>query len=94
MGVPRLYKMLVERYPLIMRGAQEPPVPEFDNFYIDFNGKAKVEECVVVMVMVMVRYQSDFFHFISFSIALCQALFTPAPTMEQKHCKILLRFVC
>ncbi len=38
MGVPRLFKMLVERYPQIYRSTQDQPIPEFDNFYLDFNG--------------------------------------------------------
>ncbi|EDQ92599.1 uncharacterized protein MONBRDRAFT_13375 [Monosiga brevicollis MX1] len=38
MGVPRLFKLLVERYPAILRGTEEHPMPEFDNFYLDFNG--------------------------------------------------------
>jgi 5'-3' exonuclease len=39
MGVPRLFKVLCERYPLILRGASVAPVPEFDNLYVDFNGE-------------------------------------------------------
>eukprot|EP00729_Bicosta_minor_P004350 gene4350-1471_t len=38
MGVPRLFRLLVERYPLILRDADEFPTPDFDNLYLDFNG--------------------------------------------------------
>eukprot|EP00045_Choanoeca_perplexa_P011245 m.118141 g.118141 ORF g.118141 m.118141 type:complete len:1458 (-) comp15562_c0_seq1:189-4562(-) len=38
MGVPRLFRLLVERYPLILRSTEDHPMPEFDNFYLDFNG--------------------------------------------------------
>ena len=38
MGVPRLFRLLTERYPLIINSVTDLPVPEFDNFYIDFNG--------------------------------------------------------
>jgi 5'-3' exonuclease len=40
MGVPRLFRVLVERYPLILRNVNPNPSlnPSFDNFYVDFNG--------------------------------------------------------
>ncbi|KAH0789099.1 XRN 5'-3' exonuclease N-terminus family protein [Histomonas meleagridis] len=37
MGVPGLYRWLVQRYPLIRRKASDPCKPVFTHFYIDFN---------------------------------------------------------
>ena len=37
MGVPGLYRWLVQRYPLIRRNLSEMSRPKVDNFYIDFN---------------------------------------------------------
>ena len=39
MGVPRLFRLLVERYPLLLRDVAGNPVPAFDNLYLDFNGQ-------------------------------------------------------
>ena len=36
MGIRRLYRSLVERYPLIRRMFNDPSRPQFDSFYIDF----------------------------------------------------------
>ena len=38
MGVPRLFRLLVERYPNILRDVNPDAIPPFDNFYLDFNG--------------------------------------------------------
>eukprot|EP00127_Corallochytrium_limacisporum_P003611 Clim_evm94s150 gene=Clim_evmTU94s150 len=38
MGVPRLFRWLVERYPMILRDANQIPSPAFDCLYLDFNG--------------------------------------------------------
>ena len=38
MGVPRLFRMLVERYPLLLRDVNPSNQPVFDNLYLDFNG--------------------------------------------------------
>ena len=37
MGVPRLFRLLAERYPLILRDC-DVTSPEFDHLYLDFNG--------------------------------------------------------
>ena len=34
----RLFKLLVERYPLILRDADQFPKPQIHNLYLDFNG--------------------------------------------------------
>ncbi len=39
MGVPRLFRLLVERYPLLLRDAAKHTAPDFDNLYLDFNGE-------------------------------------------------------
>ena len=38
MGVPRLFRLLCERYPCILTEHATSSAPEFDNFYLDFNG--------------------------------------------------------
>ncbi|WFC96839.1 exonuclease II Exo2 [Malassezia brasiliensis] len=38
MGVPKYFKWLSERYPLIMQLVEENRIPEFDNLYLDMNG--------------------------------------------------------
>jgi 5'-3' exoribonuclease 1 len=38
MGVPRLFRLLAERFPLILRDCDAAMNPEFDNLYLDFNG--------------------------------------------------------
>ncbi len=38
MGVPRLFRLLAERYPLILRDCNVGS-PEFDHLYLDFNGR-------------------------------------------------------
>jgi 5'-3' exonuclease len=43
MGIPRLFRLLVERYPLILQNASDLPFPSFDNFYLDFNGEVQLK---------------------------------------------------
>lgn len=38
MGVPKYFRWLSERYPLIMQLVEENRIPEFDNLYLDMNG--------------------------------------------------------
>ncbi len=49
MGIPKLFRWISERYPLLLRPADKFPPPQFgtlennilialDNFYLDFNG--------------------------------------------------------
>lgn len=38
MGVPRLFRLLCERYPCILQQHTETSAPQFDNLYLDFNG--------------------------------------------------------
>jgi 5'-3' exoribonuclease 1 len=38
MGVPRFYRWLSERYPLINQACNQSNAPEFDNLYLDMNG--------------------------------------------------------
>mmetsp|Transcript_7870 Transcript_7870/g.22260 ORF Transcript_7870/g.22260 Transcript_7870/m.22260 type:complete len:1284 (+) Transcript_7870:145-3996(+) len=38
MGIPRFYRWLSERYPLINEMITEEQIPEFDNLYLDMNG--------------------------------------------------------
>lgn len=48
MGIPRFYKWLKGRYPLIRFDLADPAhqTPNFDNMYIDFN--ALVYQCIRV----------------------------------------------
>lgn len=38
MGIPRFYRWLSERYPLISENITADQIPEFDNLYLDMNG--------------------------------------------------------
>mmetsp|Transcript_30090 Transcript_30090/g.85884 ORF Transcript_30090/g.85884 Transcript_30090/m.85884 type:complete len:141 (+) Transcript_30090:102-524(+) len=38
MGIPRFYRWLSERYPLINENITAEQIPEFDNLYLDMNG--------------------------------------------------------
>jgi len=38
MGIPRFYRCLSERYPLINENITAEQIPEFDNLYLDMNG--------------------------------------------------------
>ena len=38
MGIPRFYRWLSQRYPLINENILESQIPEFDNLYLDMNG--------------------------------------------------------
>lgn len=38
MGIPRFYRWLSERYPLINEAITAEQIPEFDNLYLDMNG--------------------------------------------------------
>jgi len=38
MGIPRFYRWLSERYPLINEHITAEQIPEFDNLYLDMNG--------------------------------------------------------
>eukprot|EP01119_Soliformovum_irregulare_P010105 TRINITY_DN246_c11_g1_i1.p1 TRINITY_DN246_c11_g1~~TRINITY_DN246_c11_g1_i1.p1 ORF type:complete len:1228 (-),score=492.18 TRINITY_DN246_c11_g1_i1:74-3757(-) len=37
MGVPKLYRWLVRRYPLLTKNVTQAPTSDFDNLYLDFN---------------------------------------------------------
>lgn len=38
MGVPKFFKWISERYPMISQVISSDQIPEFDNFYLDMNG--------------------------------------------------------
>ncbi|KAJ3567755.1 hypothetical protein NP233_g6149 [Leucocoprinus birnbaumii] len=38
MGIPKFFRFISERYPLVSQLIEENMIPEFDNLYIDFNG--------------------------------------------------------
>ncbi|GAA5907315.1 hypothetical protein JCM6882_002805 [Rhodosporidiobolus microsporus] len=38
MGIPKFFRFMSERYPLISQLIQENRIPEFDNLYLDMNG--------------------------------------------------------
>ncbi|KAH8925699.1 putative 5-3 exonuclease [Atractiella rhizophila] len=38
MGVPKFFRFMSERYPLISQLIQDDKIPEFDNLYLDMNG--------------------------------------------------------
>ena len=39
MGIPKFYRWISERYPLISQpSCEESIIPEYDNLYLDFNG--------------------------------------------------------
>lgn len=39
MGVPKFFRFISERYPQCSQLIQENNIPEFDNLYLDMNGK-------------------------------------------------------
>ncbi len=41
MGVPKLFSLLVNRFPLIIKDCSAAD-PEFDNVYLDFNGSRSI----------------------------------------------------
>jgi len=38
MGIPRFFRWLVERYPLVLQDCSPLVMPEVDNLYLDLNG--------------------------------------------------------
>ena len=39
MGIPKFYRWISERYPLISQSIEDGSIiPEYDNLYLDFNG--------------------------------------------------------
>lgn len=38
MGIPKFFRFMSERYPLISQLVEENKIPEFDNLYLDMNG--------------------------------------------------------